>query len=637
MSSRAPSSNPDRIWVWAVGLVVVLLAGVGLVWAAVTAAAGGAGQPAPGNPFQLLADLGTGHRPWPGGKATVLVIGVPVLLLVAVGAGVLVWRSGSGRRTRVDPLARRMAPIGQLAGITPTDAARTAARLRPGADLADPDAHGLPIGKTVPGGVTIRQGWEDVAVVIAGPRTGKSTSVGIPAIMAAPGAVAATSNKPDLHDATRGPRSKIGTIWSFDPQGVADTTRQANWWWNPLTPVTSIAPARALAQHFVATSRSADARTDAYFDGGAQGLLSTFLLAVALGGGDMLHVLEWLYEDTDLTPALLLEAHGNTAAGARVRSTSNLTSKQKDGLYDGARRFLEVLDEPSYAAWVTPPARVVFTVEAGVVVSFCRARRTHELPEFFPGDFAASTDTLYAMSMEGPESAAALTTALMGQVFEAASRRGATMPGRRLDVPLTVVLDEAANVCRLSELPNLYSHFGSRGIIVTTFLQSAVQGEEVWGERGMRKLWTAANVSLYAGGVRDERWLRELSTLIGDRDVSRWAHSNGRGGSSRSQTWSREPILSVDELMALPRGRGLLLSSGNKATLVRTLPWMNSPHADAVRASLSRWEPAARTAAREQGEAEWATASDDEAPAKASAAAGGVPARPHRANPLISG
>ena len=155
------------------------------------------------------------------------------------------------------------------------------------------------------------------------------------------------------------------------------------------------------------------------------------------------------------------------------------------------------------------------------------------------------------------------------------------------------------------ELPNLYSHFGSRGIAVMTVLQSGVQGEEVWGEKGLRKLWTAANLPLYAGGVSDERWLRELSALIGSRDVSRWSHSTGRGGATRSQSWSREPILDVDELAALPRGRGALLSSGNKATMLRTVPWMDGPHAAAVRASLSRREPVERTAEREEASAQW--------------------------------
>ena len=49
------------------------------------------------------------------------------------------------------------------------------------------------------------------------------------------------------------------------------------------------------------------------------------------------------------------------------------------------------------------------------------------------------------------------------------------------------VLDEAANVCRWRELPNLCSHYGSRGILMT-LLQSWTQGVEVWGRDGMRKL-----------------------------------------------------------------------------------------------------------------------------------------------------
>ena len=46
------------------------------------------------------------------------------------------------------------------------------------------------------------------------------------------------------------------------------------------------------------------------------------------------------------------------------------------------------------------------------------------------------------------------------------------------------VLDEAANVCRWRDLPNLYSHYGSRGIILMTILQSWSQGVEVWVSPG---------------------------------------------------------------------------------------------------------------------------------------------------------
>jgi len=77
---------------------------------------------------------------------------------------------------------------------------------------------------------------------------------------------------------------------------------------------------------------------------------------------------------------------------------------------------------------------------------------------------------------------------------------------------MVAVLDEAANVCRWPELPNLYPHYGSRGSCITTILQSWSQGVEVWGRDGMRKLWSAANVKVDGGRVSDVEFLSKLSS-----------------------------------------------------------------------------------------------------------------------------
>ena len=97
---------------------------------------------------------------------------------------------------------------------------------------------------------------------------------------------------------------------------------------------------------------------------------------------------------------------------------------------------------------------------------------------------------------------------------------------------------------------------------------------------------TTANIKFYGGGVSEANFLRDLSTMIGDHDVEKWSRSSGRGGSSRSQSWSREAILSVAELQSLPRGRAVLLSSGSPAALLQTVPWMEGPHAAAITESL---------------------------------------------------
>jgi len=189
--------------------------------------------------------------------------------------------------------------------------------------------------------------------------------------------------------------------------------------------------------------------------------------------------------------------------------------------------------------------------------------------------------------MEGPAAATSLTTAFAAQLFDAGQLVATASKGRRLATPLLFILDEAANVCRIRALPDLYSHFGSRGMPVLTILQGWSQGVECWSEAGMQKLWSAANVKFYGGGVSEASFLRDLSTMVGDHDVEKWSRSNGRGGSSRSQSWSREPILSVDALGALPRGRAVLLSSGNPATMLETVPWMAGPHAEVITKSLA--------------------------------------------------
>ncbi|BAS18372.1 hypothetical protein AHiyo8_pI66760 (plasmid) [Arthrobacter sp. Hiyo8] len=65
-------------------------------------------------------------------------------------------------------------------------------------------------------------------------------------------------------------------------------------------------------------------------------------------------------------------------------------------------------------------------------------------------------------------------------------------------------------------------------------LQSWSQGVELWGEANMRKIWSAANVKVYGGGVAEEGFLRALSDLIGDYSYTNISISTGKTGSSRS-------------------------------------------------------------------------------------------------------
>jgi type IV secretory pathway TraG/TraD family ATPase VirD4 len=138
-----------------------------------------------------------------------------------------------------------------------------------------------------------------------------------------------------------------------------------------------------------------------------------------------------------------------------------------------------------------------------------------------------------------------------------------------------MLLDEAANIVRWKDLPKQYSHFGSRGIVVMTVLQSWAQGVRCWGREGMEALWSAANIKVLGSGLDDDSFLRGRSEMVGQHYELTTSVSRGRGGEKSSNT-SRvtETTLTASDLGAMPRGRAVVFTAGHRATLVRTVPWM---------------------------------------------------------------
>ena len=126
-----------------------------------------------------------------------------------------------------------------------------------------------------------------------------------------------------------------------------------------------------------------------------------------------------------------------------------------------------------------------------------------------------------------------------------------------------------------------------------TILQSWSQGVDVWGESGMKKLWSAANIKVYGGGVSEAAFLEDLSQLLSDYDQLSSSTSIEKGQRTVSHQLQRERILDVAALAALPKGRALVLTSGSRPTLITTQPWMTGPHAAAVKASIKKHDPQA--------------------------------------------
>ncbi|QCU79697.1 conjugal transfer protein (plasmid) [Citricoccus sp. SGAir0253] len=553
------------IWIGVVSITAV----VGSIYAAMVLghAFAGTGVALPRDPFTMVFGLLGGDLPWPGAAGWWVL--AAVAFLVVVLAAVVCWvvlRWGASR-SRVDRAAAYMGTGRDVQALTRKSAQASARRL--GVDACP----GVPIGRAVSSGQVLYGSWEDMHIDIWGPRTGKTTSRAVPAILEAPGSVLVTSNKRDVVDATRDVRATSGPVWVFDPQSIA--LEEPTWWWNPLSYVTDEVKAAKLAEHFAAGSRDPGARTDAYFDPAGQDLLAGLLLAAALDHRAITDVYIWLTRPTDDTAVEILREAGFTLTADQLAGVIDAPEKQRGGVYGTAQQMASCLTNRQVAAWVTPRGAA------------------DSRPHFDPVNFVRHGGTLYSLSKEGRGTAGPLVTALTVAVVEAAEDLAARSPKGRLATPMVCVLDEAANVCRWRELPNLYSHYGSRGIIIMTILQSWSQGVEVWGESGMKKLWSAANVKVYGGGVSEASFLEDLSRTIGDYDRLSSSTSHGRGQRTVSQQLQRERILDVADLAALPKSRAVVLASGNRPTLIRTQPWYTGPHADAVKASIAAHDPQA--------------------------------------------
>lgn len=542
---------------FAVPVLIVVAVG----WGALHLAARVDDRPAPpGNPINLGTGLADGSVKWTT-TATVITMAIAaviVLLAVLIGLGI---RKLVRRGTRIDRAARYMGRGRQIEGLTAKGAGGVAKRL--GVD-GEP---GLVLGRAVYNGQLLYQDWESTAVDIWGTRAGKSSTRAIPAIVAAPGAVIATSNKRDLVDATRLPRSSKGTMWVFDPQDIVGET--ARWWWNPLRYVTDEAKATTLASLFIGASREPGARTDAFFDGQGRNLISVFLLAAATGSKPITEVYVWLSRPNDDEPLRILQTAGYEMQAVTLNGIMTSPEKQRGGVYGTAQLIMSFLANRSVTAWVTPTPGAV------------RA-------EFAPEKFVRSADTLHSLSKEGDGAdAGPLIAAMTAIICEAAEKYATTQPGGRMPVPMVVVLDEAANVCRWNQLPNLYSHYGSRGILISTFLQSWAQGEDAWGT-GMTKMWEAANIAIYGGGSNETKFLEMLSQVVGEYEHSQVSTSRQAGGGrSTSHQLHTDRILSVADLGAMPRGRFVILASGCVPTLGRAQPWFMSKNKDAIAASIA--------------------------------------------------
>jgi type IV secretory pathway TraG/TraD family ATPase VirD4 len=266
-------------------------------------------------------------------------------------------------------------------------------------------------------------------VLLGPPRSGKGLHFVIPMILDAPGAVITTSTRPDNLTATLAARHRAGPVAVFDPQrlapGIPSATR-----WSPIrgceNPQTALVRAKALA------AGTAGGTTDSSFwQSSAEQAVRCLLHAAALGGRSSTDLYRWSLSAVQAREAvMILSAHTGAALSWHQALDSIVTAdqKQRDSVWAMVAIAFAALADPRVLDAVSPDDGEAFD----------------------PETFLRSRGTVYLLGTStGAAATAGLVGAFVEDVSEAARRIAAGSPAARLDPPLSLILDEAANYpCR---------------------------------------------------------------------------------------------------------------------------------------------------------------------------------------------
>jgi type IV secretion system protein VirD4 len=432
----------------------------------------------------------------------------------------------------------------------------------------DPKRAALLVGREVH---TRREVWlpkESTVLVLAPPRSGKTSGTVAPAVVDHHGPVVATGVRRDIMQWTHPWRAATGApMWLCEPMlppgtPLPDGVEPVRW--SPLSGCNSMLTAKLRSEALFAAVAEGGA-DDQFWRSSGQTLLAAYLMAAAHRDGSIRDVLDWADRDSDRSPADTLRRAADHIAERIERETVQSIASQIEAA---------VTQDPRYKAGVT--GQVLQALEP---FRLPHIRRMCDVPigdSFDPAVLLRTSGTIWMLGSESHQrQAAGVCTALTAAIVEVARELG--RDAGRLRPPLLLALDEAVNVAPIPRLEQLLSTGGGSGIQTMVVLQSLAAARNAWGKELGDALLDFNNAKIVLGGLSDAGDLEDLSTLLGVREERVLQTSrSGRAGlldaGDYSWSWRQVPVMRPDEIRKIDsekQGHALLIARSGRGILLR--------------------------------------------------------------------
>lgn len=404
-------------------------------------------------------------------------------------------------------------------------------------------------------------GPQQAMLVLGPPRSGKTSTLVVPNVLATPGPLLVTSTKPDVLQATLASRSQLGRCWLLDPTGTVEPPAGANLIrWSPVQASVSWEEALVTARVMTAAARPHGAYGEsAHWTERAEALLAPMLHASAIAGAGMRQVLSWALRHDLHTPMAVLARAGTGEGGADIA--------------------VDVL--AGILATEERERSGIFSTTAGALAAYrsSRALQLADQPNFDPSRFPCGGDTIYVCAPARYQALMAPVVVAFLEQVRAATYRAAAEGTLRL--PVTLVLDEVANVAPLPDLPAMVSEGGGQGLLTLACLQDLSQARARWGPAA-DGFFSLFGTKVLLPGIGDMRTLEAVSRLAGQADVAvRSVNTSAWWSAHPSASTTRSPRLQarlpVNEAHSLPAGMAIVITGARPPEPVYLTRWWDYP------------------------------------------------------------
>ena len=436
------------------------------------------------------------------------------------------------------------------------------------------------------------RGWAwtgpERSVLVLGPsRSGKTSALVVPNVLAAPGAVVVTSTKPDVLRATAAARATSGWCLAYDPTGSLELPSGVHRvGWSPVSAAREWHGALEVADAMVRTARgrpggaAGTGGAEVHWTERAAALLAALLHAAALEELAMRDVLHWVdrHHGTPALDALCARAGEAAVPTDLLAGILSTDEREQSGIWSTASGVLAAFRSPGALA-------------------------STEGPLLDPDAFCAGPHTLYVCAPATRQQLVApLVVAMLSQVRDAAYRRAggpATERAQRTDSagrtdltdsagsadragrtdrpvpPVLFALDEVANIAPLPGLPAMVTEGPGQGLLTLACLQDLSQARARWGAEADAFV-SIFGTTIVLGGIADMRTLEAISALGGEREVRSRTVSLSEGTSGRQVAASDATVLRrrfpVDLVARGVEGWALCVDARNRLGWVRLTP-----------------------------------------------------------------